>query len=153
MHFYKFHIPTYLFNFLFIQPWRALASTYPKLESDLASNASPSDGGKKINNKLSVKDDQLITLKCHANVCVLGWIQTSLNRKCCSSRCVSIQLLQPGKLNQTHLVQSGSLSAGLTNTRVTSFLLGIRSKLWLWESSKSCCPLGTPAVISFCLAI
>lgn len=137
---YTFH---YTFYFLFIQPWRVVTSTYPKLESHLASDTS--QNYKKM---ISVQDDQLIILKCLCSC----WIQTSLKRSVVSHFACTFNYCSVG--NKPQNILSNQVPFCRSDKHgVTSFLLSIRSKLRIWKSSKSCCPLGTPAVTSFCLAI
>lgn len=134
------------FYFLFIQSWRVVTSTYPKLESHLASDKSQNYK----NDFCSRWPADHFEVSCkHLCSC---WIQTSLKRSVVSHFACIFNYCSVG--NKPKNILSNQVPFCRSDKHgVTLFLLSIRSKLWIWKSSKSCCPLGTPAVTSFCLAI
>lgn len=130
----------HIFYLLFIQLWRVLTSSYIKLKSDLASDTSPSY-------KRRPADHFEVPCK---HLCS-GWIQTFLNRTVVSHVVCTFSWYTVG--NKTKNIVSNQVPFCRSDKHgVTSFPRSIRSKLPFWKSSKSCCPLGTPAVTSFCLA-
>lgn len=99
---------TFLF-FFFIQPWRVLTSTYPKLESDLTSDTSPSYNRRPAD-RFEVPCKHLCS----------GWIQTSLKRSVVSHFVCTFSWFSVGnKTKSSCLIRFPS--AGLINTGLPRF--------------------------------